>query len=62
MENYELNECLRKSKKLIQLTERDNTIPTALFSGRTANAFKKQRSKQLTRLVTVYARLKLLKE
>lgn len=62
MDNNELNECLRKSKKLMQLMERDNAIPTSMFYGRTANALKKQRSKQLTRFVTVYARLKSLKE
>ena len=62
MENHELNECLRKSKKLIQMMERNNTIPTSLFSGRTTNALKKQRSMQLTRLATIYARLKSLKE
>lgn len=61
MENHELNECLRKSRKLIQMTERDSWIPSSSFSGRTANALKKQRRTQLNRLVTIQENLKNLK-
>ena len=61
MENRELNECLRISRKLIQMTERDSWIPSSSFSGRTANTLKKQRRTQLNRLVTIQENLKNLK-
>lgn len=61
MENHELNECLRKSRKLIQMTERDSWIPSSSFSGRTANTLKKQRRTQLTRLVTIQEKFKSMK-
>ena len=59
MENRELNECLRISRKLIQMT--DSWIPSSSFSGRTANTLKKQRRTQLTRLVTIQEKFKSMK-
>ncbi len=61
MENHELDECLRKIRKLIRMTERDNWIPSSSFSGHTADVLKKQRRIQLTRLVTIHKNLKTLK-
>ena len=61
MDNPQLNECMRKNRKLIQMTEKDSLIPSSAFSGRTADALKKHREIQLKRLATVNIRLESLK-
>ena len=61
MKNYELNECLRKSRKLIRMTERNSGIPSSSFSGRTADALKMQRKIQMNRLAIIYKKIESLK-
>lgn len=62
MNNLELDECLRKNRKLIQLMEQNNRIPSSSFSGNTAEVLKRQRRMQMTRLETIQSKLKTLKK